>query len=229
MQNRVKRILTLTGVFPLGFFLVEHIGVNASSLGGASRFDAVVGSLIRSSWMPVVEIVVVLVPLLLHTIYGLHALATRKPVRDYPLLSDRMSLLQRASSVVLLLFVAGHLWELRIHRWRSALPVTAIHARLAEHMSSTFMSVPWIAVGYILGVTAAAFHFANGLWAYGCERRGLTTEAEKKRAAIVPFTIAAALFVIGTATVIALANGGVFLSEPEPAKTSACGAPSPSK
>lgn len=224
----MQRILTLTGVFPLGFFLIEHIGVNASSLGGAARFDAVVGSLIRSSWMPVVEIVIVLVPLLLHTIYGLHVLATRRPLRTYPLLADRMQLLQRVSSVVLLLFVAGHLWELRIHRWRSALPVTAIHARLAEHMSSTTWSVPWIAVGYILGVAAAAFHFANGLWAYGVERRGLTTEGEKKRAAIVPFAVGAVLFVVGTATVITLANGGGILAEPEPAKTSACGAPSPS-
>jgi len=37
------------------------------------------------------------------------------------------------------------------------------------------------------------------------------------------------LFVIGAATVITLANGGGFLSEPAPTATSACGAPSPSK
>ncbi len=220
----MKRILTLTGVFPLGFFLVEHIGVNASSLGGAARFDAVVGSLVRSSWMPIVEIVVVLVPLLLHTVYGLHVLATRKPVRTYPLLADRMQLLQRASSVLLLLFVAGHLWELRIHRWMSALPTSAIHARLAEHLSSTKWGVPWIAVGYLIGVGAAAFHFANGLWAYGVERNGLTTEHEKKRAAIVPFLVGAILFIVGAATVITLSNGGGILPEPEPTTTSTCGA-----
>src|SRR5439155_17138724 len=133
------------------------------------RFDAVVGSLVRSSWMPIVEIVIVLVPLLLHTVYGLHVLATRKPVRTYPLLADRMQLLQRVTSVVLLLFVAGHLWELRIHRFLSALPTSAIHARLAEHMSWTKWGVPWIAIGYLLGVAAGSFHLANGLWAHRVE------------------------------------------------------------
>jgi succinate dehydrogenase / fumarate reductase cytochrome b subunit len=220
-------MLTLSGVFPLGFFLVEHIGLNASSLGGAARFDAVVGALIRSWWMPIVEIVIVLVPLLIHTVYGLHVLMTRKRIREYPLMPDRMQLLQRVTSVVLLLFLAGHLWELRIHRWMSALPVSAIHARLAEHMSSTKWSVPWIAVGYLLGLAAASFHLANGLWAYGVERKRLESELDKKRAATVPFLVGAVLFVIGATTIVTLATGGGFLSEPEPPK-SPCGVPTAS-
>ncbi len=223
-----KRLLTLTGVVPLALFLVEHIMFNASALGGAARFDAVVGSIARSPLTPVVEIALVLVPLAYHTLYGLHILVGRKPpVREYPLLADRMVFLQRLTSVVMLVFVAGHLWELRIHRWMTALPAAALHARLAEHLSSTRWGIPWVAVAYLFGAAAATFHLANGLWAYAVSSKGITDAAEKKRAAIVPFGLGTLLFVVAAATIVTLANGGGLLPEPDTGK-SPCGQPMPS-
>jgi succinate dehydrogenase / fumarate reductase cytochrome b subunit len=211
-----KKLLTFTGVVPLGLFLVEHLLVNASALGGAARFEAVAGAVVRSRWLPPIEIGLVLLPLAFHALYGLHILVGRKaPVREYPALADRMVLLQRVSSVVVLVFVAAHLWELRVHRALHATPTWAIHARLAEHMSWTKWGMPWIAIGYLVGVTAAVFHFANGLWAFGVSYKGVTGEREKRRAAVVPFGIGAILFVVAAATIVTLAAGGGLLPEPE--------------
>ncbi len=225
-QGRLpERLLTFTGVVPLSIFLVWHLALNASSLGGAARFDAVFGAAARSPLTPVVEIVLVLVPLAYHALYGIHILAARKPsFRTYPALQTRMVLLQRVTSFVLLVFVAAHLWELRIHRMLHEMPTAAIHARLAEHLSWTVWSVPWIAIGYLVGVAAACFHFANGLWAFGVAHKNLSGEREKIRAAIVPFGAGIVLFVVACATVVTLAGGGALLDEP-PLPISPCGLP----
>jgi succinate dehydrogenase / fumarate reductase cytochrome b subunit len=211
-----KRLLTLTGVVPLALFLVEHIVLNASSLGGASRWDAVVGRVARSGLAQPIEIGLILIPLGYHMLYGVHMLTSRRPsFRTYPLLPERMVFLQRLTSVVLLVFVGAHLWELRIHRWRTALPVSAMHARLVEHLTWTMWGIPWIAIGYLFGIAAATFHLANGLWAYGVDRKGIVDPGEKKRAAIVPFGLGIVLFLIGTTTVVVLTNGGSLLPEPQ--------------
>ena len=223
-----EKLLTFTGVVPLSLFLVEHLVVNASALGGASRFDSVVGGIARSAWLPPIEIALVLVPLAYHALYGLHLLAGRKPpVRDYPALGDRMFFLQRVTSVVLLVFVAAHLFELRIHRAAHAMPAAAIHARLAEHLSWTTWGVPFVAIGYLVGVAAACFHFANGLWSFGVSYKGIEGERAKKRAAIVPFGVGALLFVIAATTIVTLAAGGGVLPEPE-TESAPCGKPAAS-
>jgi succinate dehydrogenase/fumarate reductase cytochrome b subunit (b558 family) len=208
------RLHALTGVIALGAFLAEHLIVNASALGGQPVFDAWVGSLARSRVATVVEVLVVLLPLGYHAVYGLAMIARRAPaLRPYPVLHARLVLLERVTAAVLFVFLAFHLWELRLQRLVHAMPADLLYTRLTAHLSSTWWGVPWIAIGYLLGLAAACFHVANGVAAYWADTRGVTAPAARRRVALQWGGLGLVMFVAGAVVVMSLATGGPLFAE----------------
>jgi hypothetical protein len=88
------------------------------------------------------------------------------------------------------------------------------------HLSSTRWGIPFIALGYIVGIAAVAFHLAYGCFAV-LESRGRASRA----AAIASVAGASLLFLLGSATVIAFAGGGTLIDEPDPARAVPCPSP----
>jgi succinate dehydrogenase / fumarate reductase cytochrome b subunit len=212
--SRWLRLHAVTGVVPLSLFLVEHILVNASALWGGSAFDAWVGTLARSPLLPVVEIVFVLLPLGYHALYGLAMTARRvPPIRRYPVSPSRMVRLQRFTGLVLFVFVAFHLWQLRIHRLVHGLEASTLYTRLTEHLSWTWSGVPVIALAYFLALGAACFHFSAGLSAYWLDARAVAGRHARRNVTLAFGGGGVVLFVIGALTVIGVATGGRFSSE----------------
>lgn len=219
-----RRLHRFTGSALLGLFLVEHLLTNASALGGEPLYERIVGAIERSPVLPLVELVLVVAPLSLHVIIGMklvrrgHDAATEGRYRD-----PRLLLLQRISAVVLLVFVLGHLWELRLQRLFFGLGKDSLYTTLTAHLSWTWGSVPWLAFGYLVGLAAAAFHFANGLLASLRAAR----PASGRGARIFAIGLGVALFAIGTVTVVGLATGTRLLGAAG-ADSAPCGAGKPS-
>lgn len=224
----MRRLHAIAGVVPLGVFLVVHLLVNASALAGAARFDRVVGGLARLPISTPVETLFVGVPLLYHAFYGLgRALRPPADAEVHGYRRPRLDGLMRITSLLLFVFIAAHAWELRIHRAAFGGSIAALHTRLAMHLSSTSGGVPWIALGYVLGIAAACFHLA-----YGCHAVLVATGRATRRTATAALAGGALLFVVGTATVIALATGGTLFEGADPAADVPCGsaaAPSASR
>jgi succinate dehydrogenase / fumarate reductase cytochrome b subunit len=119
--------------------------------------------------------VVVLLPLALHTVWGLGRLVASRPnnVR-YPFYGNLKFLLQRASALGVLLFVGAHLW------------LALLKPRLVEGHPEAFADIahqmhfhaPTL-VTYVLGTLGAAYHLANGAqtfcmgWGVVSTRQGL--------------------------------------------------------
>jgi succinate dehydrogenase / fumarate reductase, cytochrome b subunit len=226
-----RRLFAISGILPLGVFLVEHIVTNASALAGQVAFDRVVGTLQRAKAAWVVEVLFVFVPLAFHAAYGTWR-ALRAPGRgdaaSLGYASSGYLLLQRLSAVVMLLFIALHLWEIRVQRWLFGLGIDAVYTRLVEHMSTTAFGVPWFALGYVFGIAAAVFHLANGVIALRLSH-GATKRETLRRDATIIGALGVLLFVCGTGTVIALAGGGRLVAPAEsetPCGSAAAGASS---
>jgi succinate dehydrogenase / fumarate reductase, cytochrome b subunit len=218
MDVRLRRLHALAGVIPLGVFVIVHLLVNATALGGASRFDRVMGGLASSPVEPFVTVLFVGVPLAYHALYGI-ARVRRAPADavESGYKRPRLDVLMRLTSVVLFVFVIVHTYEMRIGRSPSSL-----HTKLTMDLSSTKWGVPLIAFGYLLGLAAVAFHLAYGCFAV-LESRGRAT----RRAAILSIAGGALLFLIGSATVISFSSGGTLFAEPDPSREVPC--PSPSR
>lgn len=168
-----RRLHSLTGVVPIGAFLVEHFYSNYQAVGpgGAARFDEVVKDLQGNPVIIWLEIFGIGLPILYHAFYGLFiAVQARNNVRAYRYGANWRFLLQRVTGVFLILYLGYHVWMTRlapaIHP--EAFEVSqglVTYAYMHSYLTESLLGVPtWIF--YILGTLAACFHLANGLWGF---------------------------------------------------------------
>src|SRR5262249_55939416 len=128
--------------------------------------------------------------------------------------------LVRGSAWVALVFIAYHVFVLRLPRWLYGVPSSDVHTLLTAHLSTSSSSgagllVPYVAIFYLVGVAACVIHFAAGGWAYLVREKHVTTPAAIKRAAFAWGAFGAVLFVLASLTVIGVASGSpAFLEAP---------------
>lgn len=171
-----RRIHSLLGIVPVGLFLIEHLMSNVWAFMGPAYYDAYVNFLLSIPGLIVIETLLIYLPLGFHAIYGIYiALEARHNVGAYPYVRNWFFYLQRVSGLVMLVFLAQHLWSLRIAK--AIFGKTINFAAVAEQMQN-----PFIAFLYAIGVLSATFHFANGLWLAGITW-GITVGRESQRVA----------------------------------------------
>ncbi|MEA2752199.1 MAG: succinate dehydrogenase / fumarate reductase, cytochrome b subunit [Myxococcales bacterium] len=210
-----QRLFSLSGVVPLGAFLLFHLWT-LSSLGGAREtYDRQVGFLHGGPVLGLLEVVLVIVPLLYHAVYGvMRTFQPRDPNHAYA--TDVMYTLQRASGIVVLVFVAAHVWEFRAQTWTRGLAVSSYSTKLVEHLSSTQSGVPLVALGYLVGIAATVFHLANGMTSFSTTWGFAPTFTARHRQRIFFRVLGIVLFAWSAALVVQLATGTRFFPAEEP-------------
>ncbi|MDB5052626.1 MAG: succinate dehydrogenase cytochrome [Bacilli bacterium] len=158
-----RRIHSLLGVIPVGFFLIEHLLTNYTAFqGGQSAFVAQINWLNGLPLVLLLEIVGIWLPLLYHGVYGLYiAYTARNNVSHYGYFRNIMFMLQRTTGVITLIFVAWHFFETRFQ--------VAIGNVQHEDLGVTMHNIltnPIYFTMYMIGVIAATFHFCNGMWSF---------------------------------------------------------------
>jgi succinate dehydrogenase cytochrome b subunit len=201
----VRKAFSLTGVVPLGAFLVLHAAINARALHGHAAFVSTVHAIQGIPALPLLEAVVVYVPLGVHGAIGAWLVATGRtlagPTAPY---SRAMRAAVRVTGVVVAAFLAMHLPELRFASPGVHLEGGALATRLDADLSSVSHGVPWRGLAYLVGSGCATFHFAGGLWgAFAVSERARGSERNRRWAAW-------ALAALGTAMWLTLANVIVF-------------------
>jgi len=162
----VRRLFSLTGVVPLGGFLVLHVAVNARALSGDEAYARALDWLARVPGLRLIEAVLVIAPLVLHAAVGSWLVATRTPLTSPSPYPGAVLYWMRVTGVVALVFVAMHLWKLRL-----VVPAAAPHGhelvtRAVADLSSTWMGIPWTGVAYLVGTACVTFHFVAGTWGF---------------------------------------------------------------
>lgn len=194
----LRRLHALTGVLPIGVFLVAHLFTNASALAGRRAFDHTVGAIQQTPALGAIELFGVLLPLAFHALYGIViAFEARPNLRAYPFGRHWVFVLQRLTGFIALAFILFHLAQFRVPKLTGTLPWQRFYPAL-----ETVLSVPAMFALYVLGVTACVVHFAQGLWLSG-NTWGLTaTERSMRRSAVICTVFGVILWSVGVNTLV---------------------------
>lgn len=207
----LRKLFSLTGVLPIGVFLVAHLGTYSTALLGRDAFERALAAG-RSPYGLVLEVALLWLPLAFHAGYGIKVLFEgRSNASRYPWARNWSYALQRLSAVVVLVFIGAHLLQFRIPLLTGELDHDDLFYELCASLSSTTAwGVPWVALGYLFGLAATAYHFANGLsglcfsWGIATGRRGLA------RVHAVTGLFGVALFAMGANSIIYFSTGSRF-------------------
>lgn len=211
----LRRLHSLTGVVPVGVFLCEHLWTNASVLGGRASFDEAVGAIQRIPLLPLIECFGIFLPLAFHAVYGIViARQGAANVGQYTYTRNWMYVLQRVSGVVVFVFVMAHLWEYRVQKWLFGMAPEHFYGTMEAHFSSTTWGVPWLALGYLVGIAAATYHFANGLWGFAASWGLAVSRRAQARVGYASAAVGVVLFALGSVTVLSMATGARFFVKP---------------
>ena len=158
-----RRLHSLSGVIPIGAFLLEHLFSNSFSARGPEAYNEMVHTLSTLPYVLWLEIFVIFLPILFHAVYGTWiAFQARYNTVSYPYGRNWMFLLQRVTGVFLFIYIGLHVWETRLQVYFDE----SLKLRFFEHMQDLLSNPAYFAF-YVAGVVSAAFHFANGLWTFG--------------------------------------------------------------
>jgi succinate dehydrogenase / fumarate reductase cytochrome b subunit len=196
----LHKCFELSGVFPLGVYLVVHLGTYARALVGAESFGVPSGI---DPMLQVLEITLLWLPLAFHVGYGFWRITAARTTD----LRDRTRiLLLRSSGIASLAFVIAHGAKYRLPLLRGERAAEDVRSMLEASLSSTVHGVPLMAALHVVGLGLVCVHFAIGLARFA-ENSGMLREHRARRAASV---LALLLFATGTATIVHLATGSAF-------------------
>lgn len=190
-----RRLHSLSGVLPVGGFLCYHIFENMAALKSPAKYDEMVNAvntMLPRMYFFGVEMVLLLGPLLFHSLYGLYIAQTGRPnANRYPYGTNWAYWMQRISGYVAFLYLIVHVGVLRVgvtmlghHLW-DAYPGAkeggldlVTYNDVAAHLGNTTLmkqvslgAGPHIFVLYLAGTLLTIYHFTNGLngfaWTWG--------------------------------------------------------------
>jgi succinate dehydrogenase / fumarate reductase cytochrome b subunit len=188
----LRRLHSLTGLIPVGAYLVIHLLTNATLLDSPAMYqDSVyrIHSLGRA--LVVVEWVFIFLPLIFHSVFGILIIRGGLPNnQNYPYVNNLRYTLQRVTGVIAFVFIFWHVFHM--HGWfhseawlsRLAEPLGGAQFRPFNAASSlaVAMSGLVIPVLYAIGVVASVFHLANGIWTMGITWGVWISERAQRRA-----------------------------------------------
>ncbi len=204
----LHKLHSLSGVFPIGFFMIQHLVANSYSLRGEKEFNTVVSAFGYLPFVAVLEWGIVLLPIIFHSIYGFMITAEmRANTGTYMYTRNWLYLLQRISGILAFFYIAIHTystWGLKkIYESSGGADAHLQGFRVISYDAMTWRFADnWYVALYILGITMCAFHLGNGLFNFGI-RWGITVGAmAQKISAAIWIAAAVALTIIGVWTSI---------------------------
>jgi succinate dehydrogenase / fumarate reductase cytochrome b subunit len=207
----LRRLHSLSGIVPVGAFLVNHLLANSTAFLGAKNFDHHIGIIHDLPWLPWIEFLFIILPLAFHAIYGLAiALEGRPNASQYPYMDNWRYTLQRVTAYIALAFIALHLAHFRFaylfggKAYGDAFPQFFTFTR--EAFNNMWMPLgAWIAI-YAIGTAATIYHFCNGIVTF-CITWGITVgDASRKKVSYGALALGLLLAAWGTTSLIAFSR-----------------------
>jgi succinate dehydrogenase / fumarate reductase, cytochrome b subunit len=200
-QFLIYRLFSLSGLIPVGAYLVVHLATNASVINGPMSFQEQVDRIhALGVVLPVVEWVFIFIPILFHAVVGWLIIAGAMPnTNSYPYAGNIRYTLQRATGIIAFFFIVFHVVQLH-HTLGGPFEQMGGGQFDSEHAASSAalaLQPTWIKFVYVIGLLACVYHFANGLWTQGITWGIWTTAAAQRRANWVSIVVGIPLAAIG--------------------------------
>ncbi|MCA9290892.1 MAG: hypothetical protein KDA25_07175 [Phycisphaerales bacterium] len=214
----LRRLHSLSGIVPIGAFLLMHLTTNSSIVwgrvtghSGAEVFQHEVNFIHSLPALFLIEVFGLWLPIAFHAALGIvYATSGRSNVSRYGYGANWRYTLQRLSGYVGVLFIFYHVATLR-WSW-DWLPLAGIFD--ADHAASTTAialrggveDITWRAfvVGgfYLVCVSMLVFHFVNGLWTAAITWGLTVSTTAQKRWGAVCAAVGVGLFIAGVLAVL---------------------------
>ena len=164
----LRKLHQLSGIMPLGLFLLEHFYTNSKALSGAADFNNAVKDLQSIPYILFVEIGGIFIPLIYHAVYGLVITMEARPNNlNYPYPRNWFYLIQRITGVILFFFITFHVLNFRFGLVPGLNTISVAHRPdLAFDIVSREFQMVWVFLIYMVGITATVWHLANGIWLF---------------------------------------------------------------
>lgn len=223
----LRRLHSLTGIVPIGVFLIVHILTNSSlawgrfalrgegeglsvSQGGVKYFQEEVAWINNEIPHLLLIEITLWVSIAFHTVLGFYYASTGKGnTGRYPHQDNWRYTLQRITGYVGILYIFYHIATLR-WGWSFLVPGGT---QWSHHFSASTLAAAlrgdtegWTAMGiivslfYLVGISMLVFHFANGLWTAAITWGLTISQAAQRRWGYVCAALGAALMVGGWAS-----------------------------
>lgn len=225
----LRRLHSLTGIIPIGVFMMIHLTTNSSIVwgelehGGAETFNHEVAFIHSLPFLLLIEVFGLWLPIAFHAVLGLvYIFSGKSNVGSYGYMGGVRYLFQRLTGYVGVLFLFYHIATLR-WGW-TWLPFSSVFKAGDEAARTTAIALQGGAAGldtagivvslfYLFCVSCLCFHLANGLWTAAITWGLTVSEAAQKRWGYVCTVIGIVLLGLTWLSV-----AGFALSDPETLK-----------
>lgn len=202
----LRRLHSLSGLIPVGAYMVVHLLTNSTIIDGPLTFQKAVYGIHSLPMLPVIEWVFIFIPLLFHAIFGVVIIRGGLPNSStYKYSSNIRYSLQRATGMIAFVFIMWHVFHMHgwIHSewWTKgvATPLFGYQFRpynAASTASEALSALP-VQILYAIGILSCVFHLANGIWTFGITWGIWITPQAQHRATIAATVFGVLLSVVG--------------------------------
>jgi len=219
-KNKIHYLIlkthSLTGIVPVGAFLVLHFSINSLRTVGVWPYQISIDIINNLPFLIWIEAGFILAPLMFHSLVGFYIYFSGKsnPFRyNYP--HNWMYTLQRLSGAVVFVFLIYHLATTLVPKlWYGNTQFEAA-PYLINVMNQEFKS--WDGrIIYAIGIVAATFHFSSGLWGFCISWGILIGRRAQTNAGYIFALFGLVLTIMGLATVVEFSLHPVGVEPTEP-------------
>jgi len=205
-----RRLHSLSGIVPIGAFLLEHILSNFEALHGPLAYAQQVKFLNSLPLVRVLEWAFIFIPLAFHAGYGVFiAFRGRVNVNVYPWASNWMYLSQRVTGLIAFAYIVQHV--LRQRFMGVSLPE---NPGAAFHKVQVELSNPWMLAIYIMAMIATTWHFAYGIWLFAAKWGITPGDKARKRFGYVCAVFGVVICAMGLASIYAFVGMDQYKNAP---------------
>lgn len=203
----LRRLHSLSGIIPVGAYMVVHLLTNSTILDSALTFQKNVYTIHSlGQILPLVEWVFIFIPLLFHAIFGVVIIRGGLPNSStYKYGNNIRYTLQRATGMIAFVFIMWHVFHM--HGWfHSKWWTDGVAAPLGGYMFRPYnaastaaeaLSPLIVQILYAIGILSCVFHLANGIWTFGITWGIWITPAAQHRATVAATVFGVLLSVVG--------------------------------
>jgi succinate dehydrogenase / fumarate reductase cytochrome b subunit len=197
----LRRLHSLTGIIPVGAFLFEHILIsNSTTISGPRAYERQVSFLANLPLVFFLELFGIWLPIAYHALYGFYIWYRGDGnVGEYPWSGNWMYTLQRYTGAIAFFYIVWHTYTMRF---------TGID--LHDYPWASFGKVQHevfqtpLFLFYVVGLIAASWHFAYGIWLFTAKWGIVSGDKAQKRFLALCLAFFVVLAGVGLASLSAL-------------------------
>jgi succinate dehydrogenase / fumarate reductase cytochrome b subunit len=208
-----RKLHQLTGIIPLGVFLLEHFYTNSKAMTGPSDFNDAVRDLQSIPYIIFIEVAGIFIPLIYHAVYGMFITWEARPNNlAYPYPRNWFYTIQRVTGIILFFFITFHVLNFRfgLLPGLNNLSVAENPGRAFGIVSNEFRTL-WVFIVYVVGITATVWHLANGIWLFAVDWGVVIGERAQRLTGYACIAIGLLLLAVGINAQVAFIRPGGLL------------------